>query len=47
LRKGLTGAKPPKVCEWIIKLLGAQQGDTFDDIFPGTGIFSTVWSAAA
>lgn len=47
LRKGLTGAKPPKVCEWIIELLGAQTGDTFDDLFPGTGVFSSVWAAAA
>jgi hypothetical protein len=48
LRKGLTGAKPPKVCEWIISLLGAQRDrDTFDDIFPGTGAFSVVWKAAA
>ena len=43
LRKGLTGAKPLKVCEWIISLLGALPGDQFDDLFPGTGIFSTTW----
>lgn len=47
LRKGLTGAKPPKVCKWIISLLGAQHDDQFDDLFPGTGVFSTVWKAAA
>lgn len=37
LRKGLTGAKPPKVCSWILDLLGHQPGDTIDDLFPGTG----------
>jgi len=37
LRKGLTGAKPPKVCDWILDLLGFMPGDTLDDIYPGTG----------
>lgn len=43
LKKGLTGAKPEQVCEWIIQLLGAERGDRFDDIFPGTGIFTRTW----
>jgi len=47
LKKGLTGAKPPQVCEWIISLLGAEKGDTFDDLFPGTGIFSETWNRVA
>lgn len=44
LKKGLTGAKPEKVCEWIIDLLGAVKNDTFFDVFPGTGIFGKTWS---
>ena len=45
LKKGLTGAKPEKVCEWIISLLGASRDeDTFSDIFPGTGVFGRVWN---
>jgi hypothetical protein len=44
LKKGLTGAKPEQVCEWIIQLLGARRDeDTFKDIFPGTGVFGRVW----
>jgi hypothetical protein len=43
LKKGLTGAKPPGFCRWIITLLNARPGDEFDDLFPGTGIFSEVW----
>lgn len=43
LRKGLTGAKPAKVCKWIISLLGAKPDDSFADIFPGTGIFTKTW----
>ena len=44
LQKGLTGAKPEAFCEWVIDLLGARAEDTFDDLFPGTGVFGRVWS---
>ena len=45
LKKGLVGAKPPEVCEWIISLLGARRGeDRFDDLFPGAGIFTRTWN---
>lgn len=40
LKKGLTGAKPRAFCDWVIWLLNAQPGDTIDDLFPGTGIFT-------
>lgn len=43
LKKGLVGAKPIRVCKWLIDLMGATREDTFDDLFPGTGIFTTVW----
>lgn len=36
LRKGLTGAKPPAFCDWILDLLNYQPGDELDDLFPGT-----------
>jgi hypothetical protein len=42
-RDGITGAKPPAFCEWIIRCLGAQIGDTLDDIFPGTGSMGHAW----
>lgn len=39
LEKGLTGAKPFKVCLWVLDMLGYQPGiDELDDIFPGTGV---------
>lgn len=47
LQKGLTGAKPAAVCRWIFRLLNAERGDTFDDLFPGTGVFSKCWAAFA
>jgi len=42
LKKGLVGAKPEKVCRWILALLNVQQGDQVDDLFPGTGIMGKV-----
>ena len=41
LKKGLTGAKPPAVCNFIFDLLGVLPGDELDDLFPGTGIVTT------
>lgn len=43
MKKGLTGAKPPKVCEWLFHVLGAEPGDELDDLFPGTGIVKETW----
>lgn len=37
LKKGLTGAKPDKVCQWILDLLGYREGDEIVDLYPGTG----------
>lgn len=44
LKKGLTGAKPEKVCEWILDLLNVQSGDEVVDLFTGTGIMQIVAS---
>jgi hypothetical protein len=43
LRKGLTGAKPPAVIEWVFRCLGCTAGDSLDDLFPGTGIVQQTW----
>jgi hypothetical protein len=45
MRKGLAGAKPVKFCYWMFGLMGAQEGDEFTDVFPGTGIVSLAWSS--
>ena len=39
------GAKPAAVCRWIFDLLGAEPGDTLDDLFPGSGAVSRAWAA--
>lgn len=42
LKKGLTGAKPPDFCSWVLDILGWRPGDQLDDLFPGTGILQHV-----
>jgi len=42
LKKGLTGAKPEAFARWLLVLLGWQQGDTVDDLFPGTGVIGRI-----
>lgn len=42
MKKGLTGAKPEAVCEWILDLLNVQAGDEVEDVFPGTGVMGRV-----
>lgn len=44
LRRGLTGAKPEKVCHWAFEVVGARPDDVLDDLFPGTGAVSRAWS---
>lgn len=40
---GLTGSKPREFCEWLIRCLGAERGDSLDDLFPGTGAVTEAW----
>jgi hypothetical protein len=37
LKRGFRGAKPERVCFWIFEGLNLQEGDAFDDLFPGSG----------
>lgn len=39
----LVGRKPIAFCTWIFALLGAQPGDSLDDLFPGTGVVGSCW----
>jgi hypothetical protein len=43
LKRGLTGAKPEKVCHWAFELLGARPDDELFDLFPGTGAVTEAW----
>lgn len=39
----LMGRKPIAFCAWLFGLLTAAPDDSFDDLFPGTGIVSASW----
>ncbi|MDY0341738.1 MAG: hypothetical protein RBS17_11085, partial [Coriobacteriia bacterium] len=43
LAGGLIGAKPAAFCYWMFDLLGAHAGDTFVDLFPGSGAVMRAW----
>jgi hypothetical protein len=36
------GAKPRPWVEWVLNALGYRDGDTVDDLFPGSGAVSSV-----
>ena len=44
LKKGIVGAKPQEFCGWLFELLGMNTEDTFDDLYPGTGIVTRCWN---
>lgn len=44
-KEAITGQKTRMFCDWIIRSLGAQQGDTLDDLFPGSGVMGERFEA--
>lgn len=40
--RGLPGAKPEGFARWMLDLLGYRDGDGLVDMFPGTGVVTTV-----
>lgn len=40
----LMGRKPLQFCAWLFQALGAAAGDSFDDLFPGSGVVGAAWS---
>lgn len=40
----LMGRKPIAFWAWLFGLLGMRPGDTFDDLYPGTGLGSRAWA---
>ncbi len=43
LQRGLTGAKPERVCQWLFEVMGCEPEDDLDDMFPGTGAVARAW----
>ncbi len=44
-KDGFAGSKPPGFSRWVFDLLGACEGDTLDDLYPGTGAVGREWEA--
>jgi hypothetical protein len=43
LKRGVHGAKPEAFCLWLFDLLGARDGDTLYDKYPGSGAVGEAW----
>jgi hypothetical protein len=43
LRKGMTGAKPEKVCHWAFEMVGARPDDELTDLYPGSASVTRAW----
>ena len=45
LRRGLSGAKPERVCHWLFEVMGCQPDDELHDMYPGSGAVSRAWES--
>lgn len=45
LRRGLTGAKPERVCHWLFEVAGLEPDDELVDLYPGTGAVTRAWES--
>lgn len=43
LKRGLTGAKPERVCHWLFEVMGCEPHDELADLYPGTGAVFEAW----
>ena len=43
INRGVKGAKPEAFSWWLFSALGAEAGDEFEDVFPGSGAVSRAW----
>ncbi len=45
MQRGLTGAKPERVCHWAFEMVGASRDDDLVDLFPGSGAVTRAWES--
>ena len=45
MKRGLTGAKPDRLCRWLFEVVGADPADELVDMFPGSGAVSDAWNS--
>jgi len=43
MKRGLTGAKPERVCHWVFEMAGLHPEDEFSDLYPGSGAVTDAW----
>lgn len=43
MKRGLTGAKPERLCFWIFEAMGLEPTDELHDLFPGSGAVTRAW----
>ena len=43
MQRGLSGAKPERVCHWLFECMGADSNDELIDLYPGSGAVSRAW----
>ena len=45
MKRGLSGAKPERLCHWLFEVVGAERSDTLHDLYPGSGAVSRAWES--
>lgn len=45
MERGLSGAKPEKVCHWLFECAGLHPDDELVDLFPGSGAVTRAWDS--
>jgi hypothetical protein len=45
MKRGLTGAKPERVCHWLFEACGLRPDDDLHDLFPGSGAVTDAWDS--
>jgi hypothetical protein len=43
LPRAIIGMKPPQFALWMFALIAGSRRDTFDDLYPGSGIITNAW----
>lgn len=43
MQRGLSGAKPERLCRWLFEVMGAEPDDELVDMFPGSGAVTRAW----